>query len=83
MVGANVHNKVKVSSHCLSNSGTICFDIPKWSGVIGVLANGNQGIVLRHTLPYIHIYIYTRANIIYKIYTHANTQLKPYISECL
>lgn len=61
MAGANVHNKVKVSSHCLSNSGTICFDIPKWSEWWVYLPTGTRALVLG---AYFHtcICLYIRGN---------------------
>ena len=59
MVGANVHKKVKVSSQCLLNSGTICFDIPKWSGVIGGLTNLESARWFQtHTSMYIYVSMY-------------------------
>lgn len=53
MVGANVHNKVKVSSHCLLNS---CLDIPKWSRVIGRLVSWSQGSVFSDSSLYIYVF---------------------------
>lgn len=55
MVGANVHNKVKVSSLCLLNSGAVCLGVLKRSGVTGGLG---AGVTVVFSDVCFHIFIY-------------------------